>query len=61
MTKKICDRCGCDMTTAAPSYPYYDIRKVNNPMLSITLDLCPECQKLLKDFFTREKGKEKNK
>lgn len=57
MTKRICDRCGCDMTTAAPSYPHYDIRKVNKSMLSITIDLCPECQMLLNDFLQEEKDK----
>lgn len=64
MIKKICDRCGCDMTataailtTAAPFYPRYDIRKVNKSMLSITIDLCPKCQMLLNDFLQEEKDK----
>ena len=57
MTKTICDRCGCDMTTAAPSYPYYYIKKISNPMLSNTIDLCPECQMLLKNFLQEKKDK----
>ena len=57
MIKKICDRCGCDMTTAAPSYPHYDIRKVNKSMLSLTIDLCPKCQMLLNDFLQEEREK----
>lgn len=57
MTKRICDRCGCDMTTAVPSYPHYYIRKVNKSMLSITIDLCPECQMLLNDFLQEKRIK----